>query len=106
MPDENNKSSSAPSNFLDPSLDYFGTETRVYFNGSCLKQDKITYNHGKIKKNVTLFTFQFYIEINKKCSISSYPALKNSLFGAVSLTKNIDIDKYKYSRYDVGFDRK
>ena len=106
MPDENNKFSSAPSNFLDPSLDYFGTEIRVYFNGSCLKQDKITYNHGKIKKNVTLFTFQFYIEINKKCSISSYPALKNSLFGAVSLTKNIDIDKYKYSRYDVGFDRK
>ena len=106
MPDENIKSSSAPSNFLDPSLDYFGTETRVYFNGSCLKQDKITYNHGKIKKKVTLFTFQFYIEINKKCSISSYPALKNSLFGAVSLTKNIDIDKYKYSRYDVRFDRK
>ena len=53
-----------------------------------------------------MFTFQFYIEINKKCGISSYPALKNSLFGAVSLTKNIDIDKYKYSRYDVGFDRK
>ena len=106
MPDENIKSSSAPSNFLDPSLDYFGTETRVYFNGSCLKQDKITYNHGKIKKNVTLFTFQFYIEINKKCNISSYPTLKNSLFGAVSLTKNIDIDKYKYSRYDVRFDRK
>ena len=106
MPDENIKSSSAPSNFLDPSLDYFGTETRVYFNGSCLKQDKITYNHGKIKKNVTLFTFQFYIEINKKCNISSYPTLENCLFGAVSLTKNIDIDKYKYSRYDVGFDRK
>ena len=76
MPDENNKFSSAPSNFLDPSLDYFGTETRVYFNGSCLKQDKITYNHGKIKKNVTLFTFQFYIEINKKCNISSYPTLE------------------------------
>ena len=106
MPDENIKSSSAPSNFLDPSLDYFGTEARVYFNGSCLKQDKITYNHGKIKKNVTLFTFQFYIEINKKCNISSYPTLKNSFFGAVSLTKNIDIDKYKYSRYDVRFDRK
>ena len=50
MPDENIKSSSAPSNFLDPSLDYFGTETRVWFNGSCLRQDKITYNHGKIKK--------------------------------------------------------
>ena len=49
-----------------------------------------------------MFIFQFYIEINKKCNISSYPALENCLFGAVSLTKNIDIDKYKYSGYDIG----
>ena len=27
------------------------------------------------------------------------------LFGAVSLTKNADIDKYKYSGYGIGFDR-
>ena len=29
----------------------------------------------------------------------------NCLFGAVSLTKNADIDKYKYSGYGIGFDR-
>ena len=28
------------------------------------------------------------------------------LFGAVSLTKNVDIDKYGYSGYGIGFDRK
>ena len=28
------------------------------------------------------------------------------MFGAVSLTKNADIDKYKYSWYGIGFDRK
>ena len=28
------------------------------------------------------------------------------MFGAVSLTKNADIDKYKYSGYGIGFDRK
>ena len=28
------------------------------------------------------------------------------MFGAVKLTKNADIDKYKYSGYDVGFDRR
>ena len=33
------------------------------------------------------------------------PALVNCLFGAVSLTKNADIDKYKYSGYLIGFDR-
>ena len=44
-------------------------------------------------------------EISKKCNISSYPTLENCLFGAVSLTKNIIIDKYKYSAYGIGFDR-
>ena len=35
-------------------------------------------------------------------------ALKNCLFGAVTLTKNADIDKYGYSGYEIGigFDRK
>ena len=28
------------------------------------------------------------------------------MFGAVSLTKHLDIDQYKYFRYGVGFDRK
>ena len=32
--------------------------------------------------------------------------LKNCLFGAVTLTKNADIDKYKYSGYGIGFDRR
>ena len=31
--------------------------------------------------------------------------LVNCLFGAVSLTKNADIDKYKYSGYGIEFDR-
>ena len=31
---------------------------------------------------------------------------KNALFGAVSLTKNADVDKYKYSGYGIAFDRK
>ena len=38
-------------------------------------------------------------------SSNSAPTIKNSLFGAVTLTKNADIDKYKYSGYGIGFDR-
>ena len=38
-------------------------------------------------------------------SIKTYPTLENCLFGTVSLTKNADIDKYKCSGYDIGFDR-
>ena len=34
------------------------------------------------------------------------PTLKNCFFGAVTLTKNVDIDKYGYSGYGIGFDRK
>ena len=45
-------------------------------------------------------------EINKNYNISSYPTLENYLFGAVSLTKHVDIDQYKYSGYGIGFDIK
>ena len=31
--------------------------------------------------------------------------LVKCLFGEVSLTKNADVNKYKYSRYGIGFDR-
>ena len=34
------------------------------------------------------------------------PTLKNCLFDAVTLTKNTDVDKYKYSGYGIGFDRR
>ena len=37
--------------------------------------------------------------------VSDYPTLGDCLFGAVSLTKNADTDKYKYSGYGTGFDR-
>ena len=33
---------------ITPNLDYYGTKTRVQFNGSCLKQDSVTFDHGKI----------------------------------------------------------
>ena len=38
--------------------------------------------------------------------MSSYPTLENCLFGAATLVKNADTDNYKYSGYDIGFDRK
>ena len=44
-------------------------------------------------------------ELGASSSYSDDSALKNSLFGAVKLTKNADIDKYGYSGYGTGFDR-
>ena len=44
---------------------------------------------------------------NKKDNkIISDPTFENCLFGAVTLTKHVNIDKYGYSGYGVGFDRK
>ena len=91
----------AASNYsITPSLDYLGAKERVKFNGSCLKQDKIIYIHGKIVNIYIVY------EIDKNHNISSYPTPENCLLGAVTLTKNVDIDKYKYSRYGIGFDRR
>ena len=63
----------------------------VIFSRSCLKQDKIAYSHGKIVSIYVLY------EKSRNYNISSYPTLENFLFGAISLTRNADIDKYKYS---------
>ena len=45
-------------------------------------------------------------ELGASSSDISDPTLKNCLFGAVALTKNADIDNYKYSGYGIGFDRR
>ena len=99
MSDENTNSITASTHIITPSLDYLGAKIRVKFKGSCLKQDKITYTHEKIVSIYIVY------EISKNYNISIYPTLENCLFGAVSLTKNADIDQYKYSGYDIGFDR-
>ena len=42
---------------------------------------------------------------SKSINMSNYLTLGNCLFGAVTLTKNAEIDKYKYSGYEIRFDR-
>ena len=75
------------------------TKTRVEFSGSCLKQDSVTFNHKKVVNIYIVY------EISKSFNISNHPTLKSCLFGAVSLTKNADIGRYRYSGYGIGFDR-
>ena len=59
---------------LTPKLSYFGTKTRVEFCGSCLKQDKIMYDHGNIVNIYTVY------EISKNYDMNSYPTLEICLF--------------------------
>ena len=48
LSDERISSIKTPNYSITPLLDYYGTKTRVEFSGSCLKQDKVTFNHGMI----------------------------------------------------------
>ena len=79
---------------------YVGAKARVKFNGSLLKQDKITFSH------VTIVNIYTACEITKNNPVNGYTTLEHCLFGAIKLTKNPDIDKYKYSGYGIVFDRK
>ena len=48
-----------------------------------------------------------YIVYDLDSNINNFePTLENCLFGAIKITKNSDIDKYKYSGYGIGFDSK
>ena len=61
------------------------------FTGSCLKQTTHYYYH----KNVV--NIYIFYELGASGSNNRDPILKNCLFGAVTLIKNTDIDKYGYS---------
>ena len=69
------------------------------FDWSCLKQDKVRF----IDKQVVNI---FIVYKTNLCSSKQNDdfTLANSLLRAAKLTKNAGFDKYKYSRYGIGFD--
>ena len=85
---------------FNPSVDYVGTKARVKFNGDYLKEDEISFDHGKIVNIYIVYEMEWSVDI------SSYPTLENCLFGAVKLTKHVNVDLYKYFGCGIGFDRK
>ena len=100
LSNESIKPPTTSDNSLNPRLSYYGTKIRVQFTGSCLKQPKFTFTHEKIVNIYIVY------ELGASSSHTSDPTLKNCLFGAVTLTKNADIEKYKYLGYGIGFDRR
>ena len=79
---------------------YYDTKTKIKLTRSCLKQLGSIFTH---KKNVNIY---IVYELAASSSHNSDPTLKNCLFGMVTLTKNADIEKYKYSCYGIGFARR
>ena len=100
LSDESIKPPATTNNSFTPELNHYGNKTEIKFTGSCLKQSGhiLTY-----KKVVNIY---IVYELAVSNSHDSDPTIKNCLFGAVTLTKNADIEKYKYSGYGIGFDRR
>ena len=89
-------------NSLTPTLSYYyNTKIKVKFNGSVLRQSKkLSYTHSNMVNIYIVY------ELGASTSNNNDTTLKNCLFGAVTLTKNTDISKYRYSGYGIGFDRR
>ena len=87
---ESSKQATTSDNSLTPELNQDKSKTRVKFNGICLQQSKISYIHS------TLVNIYIAYELGASGSHDNDPTLKKCLLGAVTLTKNADIDKYKY----------
>ena len=79
--DESIKLPTTSHNSLTPAVNYYGTNMRVKFTGSCLKQPKMSYTYRKIVK--------IYIvnELGASSSPNNDPTLKNCLFGAATWLK-------------------
>ena len=76
---------------------YDNARIKVRFNGDLLRQNQVTYNHRPV---VNIYIVYETTLDTKTSNIT----LENCLFGTVKLTKNADIDKYKYSGYGIGHD--
>ena len=95
------KPPSASNKILAPTLSYYYlSKTGVKFNGSCLTQVKVICNHGKVVNIYIVY------KLGASSSSDSDPTIKNCFFRAVTLTKNADIGKYRYSGYGIEFDRR
>ena len=80
-------------------LDYYCAKTEVKSSGSCLNKDSVTFNHKKVLNIYIVY------DISRSININDYLTLENCLFGAVSVTKNADFNKYKCYGYGTGFGR-
>ena len=75
--DENTVAPTTSDYSLNPQWSYLGTKTRLEFRGSCLRQDKIIFNHGKVVNIYIVYELD-------KIYTKTIPTLVNCLFGGTS----------------------
>ena len=72
--------------------------SEINFNGHCLINNNIS-----IPKKVTNLYISYTLGHQLRTLNTDF-TLCNCLSGSVKLTKNADLDKYKYTSYGIGFD--
>ena len=75
LSDERINSIKTPNHSFTPNLDNYGTKTRVELDGSCLKQDSVTFNQKKVVNIYIVY------EISESINISEYPTIENFYLG-------------------------
>ena len=68
-------------------------------DGSCLKQEKVTFTHKKVSNIYIAYEINLQLFIHGRNF-----ALENSLFGTSGTTAKADLDKCKYSGSGIEFD--
>ena len=95
------KSIKINNHLLNPRIDQYDLhKIKRKFNESFLNRLPPSIILGKIVNIYRVY------EISNYFNDSNYPTIESCLFGSVKLTKNADINKYKYFGYVIGFDRK
>ena len=68
-----------------PAVSYYSTKTRIKCAGSCLKEPRIPCTHGNVVNIYIVY------ELGASSSHNDDPALKNYLFGAVTLISMLSL---------------
>ena len=71
LSDEIIKPPTTNDNSLAPALIHFGTTIRVLFNGSCLKQNKITYTHRTTAKIYIAYELSSNLNYNENITLTN-----------------------------------
>ena len=66
MSDDSIKPTTTSNKMPNASADYVGSKVRIKFNGDCLKQEKVTFNHGKIVNIYLVY------EIERSVNMTNY----------------------------------
>ena len=90
-----------PDTSLAPTPGFKNDEKRYFpFKVDCLIRGKAKSEYGKIINIFIVYDLQSNLNYNPEFT------LENCLFGAIKVTKNADVNKFKYSGYGIGFDGK